>query len=348
MDYLERALALDPAASQLHHSLGMAYRGLGDIEQARYHLERRGNRPATINDPLLDAVRGKSRSPQFYVEMGLELAADGRLEEAALALQRAVQLDPDNRAALLNAGELLARLGNTEQSRALFERLAALDPEDSRAWFYLGQLDELQSRPDVALEHYRRALAADPAATDARLAVADLLFSRREFAGAATEYGRLREAAGPTDQQPLYGLLLAASHLGGGDCERALEAAEQALADTGPPSVDLVAMVARLRATCGPDVPDRRQAGVELAEQLYQEVPGRESAETLALAYAGVGLFDEAVELQMQAIFEALKTGELPQRPDLRENLERYERQERAPAAYAPTHPLFGARRLDP
>ena len=43
--------------------------------------------------------------------------------------------------------------------------------------------------------------------------------------------------------------------------------------------------------------------------------------------------FDDAVDLQMQAIFEALKTGELAQRPDLRENLERYEAGQ--PAAFA-------------
>jgi tetratricopeptide (TPR) repeat protein len=345
---LEQALALDPAASQLHHSLGMAYRGLGDIERARYHLELRGNRPEVIDDPLLDAVRGKSRSPQFYVEMGLELAAAGRLEEAARAMQRAVQLDPDHRAALLNAGELLARLGEDAGARALFERLAALDPGDARAWFYLGQLDELQAMPDVAVEHYRRSLTADPAQADARLALGDLFFSRGDFGAAAAEYEQLWNGAGSTQDRPLYGLLLGASYTAGGDCERALAVAEPALAEAAAPPAELVAMVVRLRTTCGGADAARRQAAVELAERLYEQLPGGESAETLAMAYAATGRFADAVELQMQAIFEALKTGDLPQRPDLRRNLERYEREEPAAAAYAPEHPLFRARKLAP
>nr|WP_240901153.1 tetratricopeptide repeat protein [Thioalkalivibrio sp. XN8] len=345
-EYLEQALALDPAASQLHHSLGMAYRGLGEIERARYHLERRGNRPASIVDPLFDAVRSKSRSSQFYVEMGLDLAATGRLEDAALAMQRAIQLDPDSRPALLNAGELLARLGNTAASRMVFERLVSLDPDDSRAWFYLGQLDELEGEPETALERYGRALAADAEESDARLALADLMFSRGDFRAAAVEYQRLRDGAGRVEEQTLYGLLLGASLLGAGDCERALAAAEQTLQTTGQAAVELTAMVVRLRATCGRNEPARRQAAVVLAEALYQQVPGQVSAEALAMAYAAAGSFDEAVELQMQAIFEALKSGGLEGRPDLRENLQRYESGQGAAAAYAPEHPLFSARRL--
>jgi len=348
VDYLERALALDPAASQLHHSLGMAYRGLGDIERARYHLGLRGNRPEAIDDPLLDAVRAKSRSPQFYVEMGLELAAAGRLEPASQALQRAIQLDPDHRPALLNAGEILARLGDVAAARAMFERLAALDPQDAGAWFYLGQLGELEGMPDVAIENYRRALAADPAQAEARLALADLLYSRGDFSAAATEYEKLWNDTGAAADRPLYGLLLGASYIGDGDCRSALAIAEDALSGAATPPAELVAMVARLQARCSDGPPDRRQDALALAEAFYAQIPGRESAETLAMAYAAVGRFDEAVELQMQAIFEALKSGELPQRPDLRANLERYERGEPAAAVYAPEHPLFSARKLDP
>lgn len=345
-DYLERALERDPAASGLHHPLGMAYRGLGDIERARYHLEQRGNKPAAIEDPLLDVVRSKSRSPQFYVEMGLELAAAGRLEDAAVTLQRAVQLDPDHRPALLNAGEVLARLGNTATARVLFDRLVALDPDDARAWFYLGQLDELEGDPESALERYRRSLRADAGATDARLALADLLFSRGEFRSALTEYERLRGNAQQPGEELLYALLASASHLGAGNCERALAGAEQALERAAQTPVELAAMVVRLRATCGRRNADRRQAAVTLGEALYDEAPGQVSAEALAMAYAAVGRFDEAVELQMQAIFEALKAGQLERRPDLRQDLERYERKEPAAAAFAPEHPLFTARRL--
>ena len=347
-DYFERALALDPAASQMHHSLGMAYRGLGDVDQARHHLGLRGNRPEVIHDPLFSAIRAKSRSPQFYVETGLELAAAGHLEESARAMAQALALDPEHRPALFNAGDILARLGNLPAARARFERLLELEPENGDAWFYLGQLDELQGRADDAAGHYRRALAFDADFVEARLALADLLFSRSDFRPAAAEYGALWSSAAPAPDRVLYGHFLALSYAAAGDCERALPSAEQAFGSAASPPADLAMTLARLRLTCPQAGAGQHQSGLALAEQLYAQIPGQDSAETLAMAYAATGRFDEAVELQMQAIFEALKAGNLSARPDLRRRLEQYERKEAPREAYMAEHPVFSARKLTP
>jgi tetratricopeptide (TPR) repeat protein len=347
-DYFQRALEIDPAASQLQHSLGMAYRGLGNVEQARHHLGLRGNRPEVIHDPLFSAVRAKSRSPQFYVETGLDLAAAGHLEEAARAMAEALALDPEHEPALFNAGDILARLGNLPAAHARFERLLELDPDNGNAWFYLGQLDELQGRADQAASHYRRALAIDAGRADARLALADLLFSRGDFAPATVEYQALWDSDAPAPDRMLYGQFLALSHAAAGDCKRAMSVAEQALEGAAAPPADLAMTLARLRLTCDQAAARQREAGLELAERLYEQIPGQDSAETLALAYAATGRFSEAVELQMQAIFEALKAGALPGRPDLRRRLEQYERNEAPREAYMPEHPLFSARKLAP
>ena len=42
--HLTAAFAMDPEASVIHYPLAMAYRRLGNLEQARYHLVRRGGR----------------------------------------------------------------------------------------------------------------------------------------------------------------------------------------------------------------------------------------------------------------------------------------------------------------
>ena len=51
--HLERALKLQPGATAIHYSLAMAYRGLGDLNQAQAHLEERGEDLARVDDPLI-------------------------------------------------------------------------------------------------------------------------------------------------------------------------------------------------------------------------------------------------------------------------------------------------------
>ena len=50
---------------------------------------------------------------------------------------------------------------------------------------------------------------------------------------------------------------------------------------------------------------------LDAAEARYGASPGRDEAETLAMACAANGRFEDAVDFQTQAIFEALKEGAL-------------------------------------
>lgn len=50
VDYLERALAIEPQASALHYPLSAAYRGLGDVARADAHERERGNVQPRIPD----------------------------------------------------------------------------------------------------------------------------------------------------------------------------------------------------------------------------------------------------------------------------------------------------------
>jgi tetratricopeptide (TPR) repeat protein len=71
VDYLERALALDPRALTLHYSLAAAYRGLGQLDRARQHLERRGSGRPVLNDPLMEAYDAVLHSPLTFETRGL-------------------------------------------------------------------------------------------------------------------------------------------------------------------------------------------------------------------------------------------------------------------------------------
>jgi hypothetical protein len=57
---------------------------------------------------------------------------------------------------------------------------------------------------------------------------------------------------------------------------------------------------------------------------VYNANPSMETAEVYAIALAANDNFNEAIELQTQAIFEALKLGRLNDKPSLQANMQRY------------------------
>lgn len=343
VEWLQKALTLEPGADLLQHPLGMAYRGLDQLDQARRHLELRGNREPQVADPLLARVQSRSRSPQFYLQLGLDLADQGDLDGSLAMMARVLRLEPANARALLNSGELLARLGRLVDARAVFERLADAEPDSGQAHYYIGQVEELRDDPAAALAAYRKALEIDETHAQARAALARKLLENGEAQAAVSQFDRLAESAVTTEEELRYRYWQAMAEIRAGRCERARAAIERARALSDLPVAAVTDAHVRLHATCVPAKAGRLAEIVSAAERLYDASPGRESAETLAMAYAAAGRFNEAIDLQMQAVFEAVKDGSITARPDLQENLARYESGETAAVPYAPPHPLFGS-----
>jgi len=341
VEWLEKALAVEPAADLLQHPLGMAYRGLGEVDKARYHLGLRGDREPQIADPLLARVQSRSRSPQFYLQLGLDLADQGDLEGALAMMARVLRLEPGNTRALLNSGELLARLDRLDDAHAVFQRLAAAQPDSGQAYFYIGQVEELRGNSPAAIAAYRDALAVEETHVQARAALARQLLQNGEAEAALRHFEHLAETAGTAEAELRHRYWQAIAEIRAGRCDRARDILERARALSDQPVAALVDVQVRLRSTCLPAGAGERAGVVSMAEQLYETNPALH-AETLAMAYAASGRFDEAVDLQMQAIFEAAKDGSIAGRPDLRENLARYESGKAAVVPYAPAHPLFG------
>ena len=341
--FFQQALELSPAATRLHEPLARAYRGLGDLERARFHLEQRGDGEVPIRDPLLDRVTAQSRSPQMFFELALKQAEQGNLAASRQFLIEALELDPNNPRVLENYGEVTARMGDLDEARAAFQRLLRLTPDAVDGHYYLGQVEELRGEPAAALEAYEATLALDPDHQEARAAIPFALLAQQRFGRAAERFRALAAAATdpPRRQRHLYWQGLAQA--GAGDCGVAAELLGQAgeLGEAFDP--DIMGALARLRATClGADEDDLREA-LTWAEMVYDNDPGMNSATTLAMVTAALGLFDDAIDFQAQALYEALRNGTLDQREDLRTNMARYQDERPAAIPFAPKDPLFSA-----
>lgn len=338
---LEAALRLDPGATRLYQPLGLAYRGLGDVDRARAALSQVGEGEPGFPDPVLAEIQLKSRSPQFWLQNGLAQADRGDLTGAAFMIGRATELAPGDLDILASYGRVLAHLGDYEMAEQAFERVVAGEGAGWEDWLYLGRVHQGLGDLAAARGDYETALRENATAESPREALARIDLHEGRGAESAARFAQLAAEAGSPIERARYGYWQAVALLSQDDCSTAASAVTDAMAAGQPVDPDLLQLAARLRATCDDTLGDSLETTVGWAEAVYQQQPGLTSAETLAMSYAAQGRWRDAEDLQAQAIFEALKTRQLETRPALQRNMERYRAREGAPAPFAEDDPIF-------
>jgi tetratricopeptide (TPR) repeat protein len=92
----EEALRRAPRATSLHYSIGMAFRGLGRLDEAREHLARTGQGRVRPADPLVDGLPAHLRGVQPLLNQARVEFQAGAYETAAAAFRRAIAIAPGN------------------------------------------------------------------------------------------------------------------------------------------------------------------------------------------------------------------------------------------------------------
>lgn len=338
IEHYEAVLRTQPEASVVHNPLALAYRRQGDLERSRQHLERRGQAPVRLGDPLIEELQEVRKGSGAKIFQGNELLTQGRYREAAALFQQAAREDSGNVSAQLNYGFALAQAGAIEEAIEATQEVLRLEPDNPRAHYNLGVLFDLRGDPEPALEHLRASVETDPGNAVARLRLANHLWGRRRCGAAIPHFQRsLADRPGQVDAR----LKLAMCHVDQGDYGVArglLEAGVEAL-PREPRLQD--ALVRVLAASPDPAVRDGERA-LELARRLVSAHRRRETLEGLAMAYAEVGRFPEAIRAQQEAI-DAARAGNAA--PGLLEHMRavlgRYRGAEPCRTPWSPT--VFGS-----
>ena len=317
VDYLEAALALDPGAGSVHYPLAMAYRRLEDPDRANRHLERRraggAGAPVRLPDPLMAALNGILRNPQYLRDLAFHAASSGNWELAAAHFRTAAGAAPEVAMLRLNLGTALERLGDARGAQAAFEAALRLDPRSYRAHYALGALLARSGRDAEAIARFADAALHNPNFGAAHLALADALRRSARPAPALASYRRVVELD-PGNAAARFGEAMALVRL-----ERYADARELLIRATvvHPGRTEFSHALARLLAAA-PDerVRDGEQA-LALMRVLVASEPTTAVAETMAMTLAELGLFPEAVEWQRAAMAIAAKAA----RPDVAQRM---------------------------
>jgi protein O-GlcNAc transferase len=182
VEYIQRALTLNPGCVEAHFDLGNALMDQGKLDTAAACYRRAiGLKPdyveAHVNLGLAlhaqgtpdEAVachrRALELKPDYALahnSLGLALQAQGKLDEAAACYRQALHLKPDFVEAHNNLGNLRVHQGELTEAVACYRRALQLKPDYAQAHSNLGNALSLLGKPDDAVACYRRALELMP------------------------------------------------------------------------------------------------------------------------------------------------------------------------------------------
>lgn len=342
-EHLE-SLRLEPADPAREHRVGLLLGAEGRDEEAVEHLERAVRlapdyTPAWVDlahalvrvDREADALEAlrQIQEPLSAEQRELEavlLESLERADEARAVLEELLRDEPERATAALRLARLEAAAGELERARQRFRSLAGRDLEPALAAnveFHLGNLTA-ESAPQEAIEHFRRSVALDPGEPEAHFNLATLLARRGRYAEAAEAYRAVLEL---DPEHPTAGvargmaLVLAERY---GEARSHLEATLEAQ----PSNVGAAHLLARLLAAAPEEQARDGELALALASKVFEAVPSTDHGETVAMALAELGRFDEAVEWQRRLVAELAAGGYETLLSEARARLELYERRE--------------------
>ena len=301
----EQALVLDPRATAVHYPLALAYRGLGDTEQAEAHLRQRGDVEALAPDPLRRQLDELLESANAYNIRGGRALDTGNYRAAADLFRRGLELAPADPSLRQRLGVALFQLGDVSGAMEEFEQVVRTAPEHTQAQFSLGVIFADQGQHQEAIDHLSTALQHDPAYIQARLQLADVLARSGSPDEALSHYDQAL-ALDPTRPEAAFGAAMAFVRLDRYDAARdRLQEGVQ----TNPENPMFKHALARLLASAPDDRVRDGQRAMTLVEELLAEQQSFALGETAAMALAEMGLYEQAAAVQRDVLGAVREAG---------------------------------------
>ncbi|MBL8472246.1 MAG: PEP-CTERM system TPR-repeat protein PrsT [Rhodocyclaceae bacterium] len=197
-----------------------------DIALAVTHLQRKEY--AKAMDAIAEVERKRPKSPLPGNLRGIVLLAQNDIKGARAAFEQSVSIDPRYFPSISNLARLDLMEKNPQAAIARIEALIAQDPKNSQAMLALAQLKANNgSKPEEVRPILEKAIAANPAEREPRVALVRLLGSTGEASKAleaATELERLF----PSDPQMLE--VVGTAQFLAGETNRAIQTFNQVVA----------------------------------------------------------------------------------------------------------------------
>jgi len=341
---LETALAANPEATEVHYPLAQAYRGLGNAELARQHLEQFVLRAPDVPDPLLAELEAATKRSLPAFKRAIYAIRGGDYATAVKEFRTGLEVAPDNAAARVSYARALYLNGAKEAAAEQLAKALELDPKQVLGQFLQGVLHQQQGDEAAAADAYRSTLALEPDHAGALFYLANLDFAAGRYAEAAADYDAALAADAEVAPARLLSLV-AALHAGTPEADVAERLA--AASDRHPDDPQLRYARARLLAAATDATIRDPNAAMKLAAALAAQQPIPPHQRAVALAEASAGDYAKAAD-SIQALIDMVGWMAPPGELDvMKQELAAY-RDETLPSPWPVGDPLLSPPPFDP
>jgi tetratricopeptide (TPR) repeat protein len=256
---MQKACELFPNFGAAHYALALAYRRLGRAEEAQKEealYEEHRYDIAGAGDRLQAELNELYTNPATLIGLGIELARQGKLEEAAQRHEQALAMDPEQiwahinlisiygrlsqfakaeehyRAAMrqdpnsvaahFNFAVLLLNQGKYREAEEPLRTVLKTDPHHSGAHYYLGDILQRQGNLQEAMAEFRSAIAAKSDLPEAHFNLGRILVNQGMYKEGIEELAKALETKDEASQ-PTYLYALGAAYARSGDRKNGLE-----------------------------------------------------------------------------------------------------------------------------
>jgi len=347
---LEEALRVHPTAASVHSPLAMAYRGLGDTAKAEAHLKEWKNTEVLVPDPVRQELDLLMESGLSFELRGVRALEAKDYKKAEEFFRKGIPLAPGDtmlgRSLRHKLATALVLQGDVPGAFEQFTEVVKMAPQDgpdetaAKAHYSLGVLMASAGRGREAVMHLQAAVRFNPNYLEARQGLGDALSRAGQTEAALPQYVEVVRL-NPRAAEARFGYAMALVKLKRyREARASLEESTRLL----PDDFQLRHVLARILAAA-PDAAarDGRQA-LSIAQQLEAamgEGKTTELGETLAMAFAEVGNFDDAAAVQRSVLNAASRAGLGPDVRRMTANLRLYERRQACRTPWQPNEDVF-------
>ncbi|MGA2324642.1 MAG: tetratricopeptide repeat protein [Sedimentisphaerales bacterium] len=248
---------------------------------------------------------------------------DGRVDEAIQHLSNAVRISPTFFDARNNLGKVLLKQGKLNEAVVCFNELLKRKKDSAELYYNLGIALNLQNKYEEAVKCFARALELDAKYPDAHNKMGTALLAAGKNIE-AIKY--LNEALRISSNDAGLYEKLGNAYAQSGRYEQAIQNWTKT-AELKPDSANVLNNLAWLLATVNNTFVQDANKAIELAHHACELTDYNEPSymDTLAVAYAAAGRFEDAVMTAQQAVDTAKSSGQEKLASEIQNRLELYQ-----------------------
>ncbi|NOZ67881.1 MAG: tetratricopeptide repeat protein [Deferribacteres bacterium] len=247
VEYIEKAVAINPSVSIYHNNLGSAFMNLEETDKAArcfrtaihlnpdyveaYNnmgnvLRRQGENKKALQQ-YMKAIELKPDYVPAVNNLANLLKGEGRLDEAIVHYRRAIGLQPDIAETHFNLGNALKETGDLQEAEEYYRNAISINPDFAEAHNNLANILKKQRKYDEASAHYHKAVSINPDFADAYANLGDTCREQGAFKEAVRH---CRKAIGLNPDSEQAYINLGNTFLDKGDLQKAEEQYNKAIA----------------------------------------------------------------------------------------------------------------------